>query len=734
MAQTRTPHADVDRLIVWPVLAASAAMFLWMARPLLTGEVPFTGDLLHFHYPLRDFYSQALSNGLRFDWMPSLFSGFYVVGEGQLGAYHPLHWLLYRLLPLDVAFDIEIVAAYPFMFAGMWLFLRQRVLSAPAVFGAMLFTFCGFNLSHGVHVNMVTVVAHIPWLLWAIDAAFSATDRWSRIGSCAAIGVLTGSQLLVGHPQAMWLSQLTAVAFTLLLFVGAPRQARRSGLGMVAAGTLLGLAIGAVQLLATLDAARHSVRLAVDPAFASTFSLPPTQLVQVIQPYLFWGRVLRWNEVPTAMDEFAVYGGAVGLVLALWWLALYPSLRSKGLSTASDRLGLCAAAFGLVGLWLATGHAGRLYDLQAWLPWVGLFRAPVRFVPFTQLALAVVGAIALNRLTQQSAVGERGRWQALWAPWSVAAASGLAAVMLGPGDGQGGGLEYSVRAAVVGPAVLAAAAGLLTLATRGARWAVVGLVLLAAGDQALYGLGGTVTWQDFLTRQDVVELLGPDESRPPTGPDRLVHGGFPNLYTLGGYRLLGGYLGLIPAKQLDYRSPNALRVAQVGYEHRGFEQVARVPGAEPLGSDWFQIPAPVARARLLTEARVSTKPAVDLEMIDVELEALVTQGLSLDGGLAGTAAVVKDEPGDIRVETNTSGRQILVISESFDEGWVASIDGLPAPVEQVNGDFLGCVVPAGIHEVVLQFRPPHLVVGKTISVAAVVFTVLLLVGSRRNVV
>ena len=58
-------------------LAASLAMLAWMGRSLVTGQIPFTGDLLHFHYPLRDFYARALAGGQRFDWLPGLFSGFW---------------------------------------------------------------------------------------------------------------------------------------------------------------------------------------------------------------------------------------------------------------------------------------------------------------------------------------------------------------------------------------------------------------------------------------------------------------------------------------------------------------------------------------------------------------------------------------------------------------------------------------------------------------------------------
>ena len=69
------------------------------------------------------------------------------------------------------------------MFAGMWLLLRRRQIEPPAaLFGAMAFTFCGFNLLHFVHVNAIAVVAHLPWLLYAIDrlAQRSTKARSSR--------------------------------------------------------------------------------------------------------------------------------------------------------------------------------------------------------------------------------------------------------------------------------------------------------------------------------------------------------------------------------------------------------------------------------------------------------------------------------------------------------------------------------------------------------------------------
>ena len=64
---------------------------------------------------------------------------------------------------------------------------RRLVLAARArtcrgrLFGATAFTFCSFNLLHFVHVNAVAVIAHMPWLLYAMDrvdaAIGAAPDR-----------------------------------------------------------------------------------------------------------------------------------------------------------------------------------------------------------------------------------------------------------------------------------------------------------------------------------------------------------------------------------------------------------------------------------------------------------------------------------------------------------------------------------------------------------------------------
>ena len=75
-----------------------------------------------------------------------------------------------------------------------------------------------------------------------------------------------------------------------------------------------------------------------------------------------------------------------------------------------------------------------------------------------------------------------------------------------------------------------------------------------------------------------------------------------------------------------------------------------------------------------------------------------------------------DRPGHIVVSINPAQqRRRLVVAESFHEGWRAQIDGRPATVVRADGDFIGCDVPAGSHQVVLRFQPQGLRHGKLLT-------------------
>ena len=60
------------------------------------------------------------------------------------------------------------------------------------------------------------------------------------------------------------------------------------------------------------------------------------------------------------------------------------------------------------------------------------------------------------------------------------------------------------------------------------------------------------------------------------------------------------------------------------------------------------------------------------------------------------------------------------------------MDGRQAPVKRVDFAIMGVPVPAGTHDIVLTFSPTGLKVGATISIAACLAALLLLIRPPRR--
>jgi hypothetical protein len=737
-------------LCAWALLCA-LLLFGALAGPYYAGLIYTSDDLGAFHIPLRLFYAQCLAAGEAFDWSPQLFCGFYLSGEGQLGAYHPLHWLLYRTLSLRAALGLEFLLSYPLMFAGGWLLLRRLVDNrAAAAFGALVFTFSGFNLLHFVHPNAIAVVAHIPWLLWLLDVRLRTEDRRTRAAADAGIALLTASQILLGYPQYVWFSLLIEAAFVaysfflpspLTTYPPTPSATCWPPLFRLSLAKLLGLAIGAVQLLPTLDMLATSQRQAADAAFVNSGSLHPLNFVQLIGPYLFATRVAGQNT-----HELGLYAGAVPLMLVVWLLTQRAHWGDR------RRWTLFALGMAAVATLLAMGSYGGLYSLQTYLPLVGKFRMPARHIVLVQLAVAILSAVALAVLIKQAREQRASTWRELGPLWRVAAAS-AALALVAPWLWR----EHvaSLMLVGIGPLLMLLAAAAVSLAARQVRGAFVLLVVLSAVDLGAYGLSYAVYPQAM--RLDSYLTVGPPS---PTGYAERIAVDLPksgsnaprsgNHLIARGLRQADGYAGLEPRRRLDYSQLPALQIAGVRWLPAAAG--AGVAGLVEHHDTWLEVPHPLPRVRLVNGIVASDDPARDLGTIDVGMQALVEHSAAnlapspgtpgegwgegpferdtpltptplprstgergLDRNSLGNAKLLEDRPGRLTVAIHTTGRQLLVVAESFHSGWQATIDGVPTAVLRVNGDFLGTIVEPGRHQVSLLFRPWSLTWGRRLS-------------------
>jgi hypothetical protein len=729
-AQTGVPKdgaeaagASMERTLFRTGLAAAAVALAVFALPLFTNRVYTENDLGWFHLPTRYFYSQCLAHGDSPAWFPNIFCGFYLHGEGQVGMYHPLHFVLYGLLPFVTAFNIDLVWPYPFMMAGMYVFLRRwGIRRDAALFGGITFAFSGFNLLHAIHMNGIAVVSHIPWLLAAIDAAIRPGSS-KRTWPVVAISLLTASQILLGYPQYFWFSSLAELIYALSLGIawGAWRA-----LPLLALAKVLGALMGCVQLIPTIDLWSNSLRAFATKGFFDRYSLMPVNAFQFVAPYVFKDR-----SAGGSMHEYGIYDGVTAVLLICWLLA---NARRIG---AGARLAAGALAAGLFFLVLSFGKYGLLYSAVTALPVVGSFRAPCRYMSLVHLCMAVAAAVAFEDVCRRVERRERLAWGRTAVLW-IAAAASLAAAALGLwpdkiagplGDAFAKYAAVQPLAVMSGAALVAGGMLLLVAALKGFRHALVILILFAVADQAIYGM--TYLWS---SAPQTFPSFADSRPVPPQAPGYRVVPAYlnDNSPALSGYRLLAGYAAMWPAKALDYEQTPTLVVAGVRWRARE-TMLPTAPFGKAAPDFWIGLPGAMPRARLVGNTLASWDPRGDITNIDVSRTAITTENIVLSGGEPGTAAVTSDRPGRIEVRTDAQSRQLLVVSESYYDGWEAWVDGRPDKVIRVYGDFMGVVLDAGKHSVRLAFQPENLRSGRNLSLAGLVLTaVFAIFASRRE--
>jgi hypothetical protein len=652
-----------------------------LALPAFQRRVYLLDDLANYHLPLRFFYARCLQNGDDFFWCPQVYCGFDLLGEGQVGMLHPLHWLLYRTLPIDLAFNAELLLSFLALWGGAWVFFRRWSVGAgAAAWGALILTFGGLPMVRAVHVNALQIIAHIPWLFVCVDAIVRPRpgERSGRV--LAGLALVIGSQILLGYPQYVWLSLLATAAYA-AAFAGSSRW---TALPALAAATVVGALLGAVQLLPTYDALKESTRAAPTLEFRAERSLPPPNLLQPIAPYLFAGRVVSDDAKNPALSvEYACYFGGAIPALLLWAI----SRRGRMAAWPLARFGLWISALGVL---LALGRFTPVFDIVANIPGVDTFRAPCRYLLLTHLGLAFIATAAFADLSRSPG------WRSGAVPWLmlVAAVAGVCiwgcwrqAVI---GDSRLGPTDDVIS----GAAVVAASTVLVAATAAGVHGALPVLVVFFAVDVGCYGVR-------YLRES---EPQPPSDQPPRTFPDRLwmtPHGLGP---IVQGWSLANGYVGLPPKRALDYSAPNVRRAAAVGIELRDDLQFA------PL-------PQPLPRFRFVSKAIVRSRAALDatLATVDPEQVAAVDETAGLEDGASfvGTCEVAArvDRPGRIELDAQVESRRLLVITESWHRGWTADCNGRPRKILRVYGDFMGVVVEPGDKRVVLRYAPPELWLG-----------------------
>ncbi len=76
-----------------------------------------------------------------------------------------------------------------------------------------------------------------------------------------------------------------------------------------------------------------------------------------------------------------------------------------------------------------------------------------------------------------------------------------------------------------------------------------------------------------------------------------------------------------------------------------------------------------------------------------------------------SAKLTRISNNELKIDCNTSTTKWLVVTESYDPGWIATIDSQPALIYPANINFRALKVPAGSHVVKMVFRPIWFYIG-----------------------
>lgn len=160
------------------------------------GNLPFKNyiltDPVRQQYPWRELVIDQLKHFQIPWWNPYNFAGTPLLANIQSAVFYPLNILF--ILPMPIAWSIYILSAPILGFIFMLVYLRNlRLEKFAAIFGAIIFALCGFNIAWLENGVLTHTLLWLPLILWSIDRKKSIIFLLSLLIS-----------LLAGHWQTFF--------------------------------------------------------------------------------------------------------------------------------------------------------------------------------------------------------------------------------------------------------------------------------------------------------------------------------------------------------------------------------------------------------------------------------------------------------------------------------------------------------------------------------------------------
>jgi membrane protein YfhO len=152
----------------------------------------------------------------------------------------------------------------------------------------------------------------------------------------------------------------------------------------------------------------------------------------------------------------------------------------------------------------------------------------------------------------------------------------------------------------------------------------------------------------------------------------------------------------------------------------------------------FAVPRALPRAFAVTGVRTSAGPPAFATVMDPDFDPSREVLLPPDAarpappGAAGAVHVESRHADRVTLVADLTRAGHVVLVDTHDPGWKATVDGRPAPVHQANLAFRAVAVPEGRHRIEFRYRPASVSWGAALSLAGLGMVAALGIRRRRR--
>jgi len=710
-------------------------------------------DVITQMYPWKRVTIQGWKSGELPLWNPYSFSGTSHIGTYQSAIFSPVN-ALFLLLPEIHAWSVMILLQPLLAGIGMYLLMRRLGRSAAgSAVGSMAFMFCGFLVVWMAYGTLGYAVLVLPFILYGIHVLMRQGD--ARGGIVAALGLFMS--FVSGHFQMSLYVLLYSAAFLLYqhrLF----RNRSRTVFAVLYMS--LGFMMAAPQLMAGFDAYGKAVRSSI---FMKGEVIPWQYLVTIFSPDFFGNPVTR-NDWFGHYAEWASYIGVAPLLLALLSLPGFRKDSSVRFFALMTIVPLCLA--------FQTPLVDFLYVLK--VPVLSTSAAS-RIIIMVSFSLAALAAFGFDRLAD---LWEKKRVRALlwWIGLSGFVTLLIWFVLLVFRPLEPEKLGVAVRNTVLPTLFLISTVGIsfigFFIPKRYQFTLVAALILFTAFDlfrfaakwmpfdpsAYMYPPTPVITKLAALTAEDKARVIGNLGNEVGSAFGLSLIEGYDAVYQ---YRygkfissVTSGSVGQTERSvvQFDKHGKYAEDVVQLlgarFYAHKKSD--GRFPWAYPYwefphyrivwSDDTYEI-----WENTKAYPRVFAASSFTLAQTDEKiLESMYAGGFDRRDSLvlerkpdilpatgAASVRIVRYRPTEVVMDVDASAPKLIFLSDVYDEGWQALVDGKYVPLLRADFAFRAVAVPQGKHSITMRYRPVSTRVGLVVAGFATLGVFVLILWKKR---